>query len=389
MVIDSDRSIPSQKAFARHIQYARTLEGNCDGAFETADCSNIGSYHCDNDDFDGHDSPAQGQVTKDGPYTESAGPIQRRDGVAPNGQGPKARTTQSISSSCIDARTSICEFGFGRQITVTEKSTGKVVGVWTTEEALIGRTDTSSTTYYLAYYIKLKPVGTGNISPSGVSITWRTNGYDGLPNIPLPPQTITFAGAGEYTTQTMNIAGLLSTRNTQVSGFFTQMNLLNSTTEFYDPFTTDKTLVRCDHDPVFGTNRKAGCVDVYWTPTVNFPASIFPYISQNIANGKAQFNGVGNLSNPLHRTVANRDANRAAACSTARENALIGPPPTDDPNMPDPSCDEYPFASSLEGGNDTVIKWVPQKEENSVQGGDINGLFTSNRVLEGDQFLVN
>ncbi|WP_188282646.1 FG-GAP-like repeat-containing protein [Streptomyces sp. CBMA29] len=51
------------------------------------------------------------------------------------------------------------------------------------------------------------------------------------------------------------------------------------------------------------------------------------------------------------------------------------------------SCDEYPFASTLEGGIGAKIKDVP-RAENNTQGGLMSGFLSANRMVRGDQFLV-
>lgn len=55
-------------------------------------------------------------------------------------------------------------------------------------------------------------------------------------------------------------------------------------------------------------------------------------------------------------------SNRNRACATTRKQRLLGPPPG-----PGYECDEYPFASTYEGGSDATIAWVPE-EENSGTG---------------------
>ncbi|GAQ65903.1 hypothetical protein SsS58_06331 [Streptomyces scabiei] len=57
-----------------------------------------------------------------------------------------------------------------------------------------------------------------------------------------------------------------------------------------------------------------------------------------------------------------------------------------------PSCDEYPFAETTQGGNtynppNRAIKWVPLKE-NRTQGGIIRTFFGRYHILPGDKFYV-
>jgi hypothetical protein len=52
------------------------------------------------------------------------------------------------------------------------------------------------------------------------------------------------------------------------------------------------------------------------------------------------------------------------------------------------SCDEYPFASTYEGGpGRSSIAGVPAKEQ-ATQGGDLIGFYTRNRIGNGDAFVV-
>ena len=52
------------------------------------------------------------------------------------------------------------------------------------------------------------------------------------------------------------------------------------------------------------------------------------------------------------------------------------------------SCDEYPFASTYEGGpGRSSIAGVPPSEQ-ATQGGDLIGFYTRNRIGDGDAFVV-
>ncbi|MFD9513758.1 NucA/NucB deoxyribonuclease domain-containing protein [Streptomyces mirabilis] len=98
---------------------------------------------------------------------------------------------------------------------------------------------------------------------------------------------------------------------------------------------------------------------------------------------------------PLTRaTKAQADQNRREVCGPG-----VHPQPGDiwwtvDPNDDGtkPSCDEYPFAETTQGGNtynppNRSIKWVPLKE-NRQQGGIIRTFFGRYHVLPGDEFYV-
>ena len=51
------------------------------------------------------------------------------------------------------------------------------------------------------------------------------------------------------------------------------------------------------------------------------------------------------------------------------------------------SCDEYPFASTYEGGTGAVIAAVPIKE-NSSQGGQLSAFYRKNDIQDGGCFEV-
>jgi len=110
-----------------------------------------------------------------------------------------------------------------------------------------------------------------------------------------------------------------------------------------------------------------------WTgnnyPTLVIDSSKMPNIADNIRN--AQANGAPQV---LTRTTnqalisANRQAACAGFCGTG-------------------SPDEYPFASTYEGGAGAFVKGVPLNEQ-FTQGGIISGFYTDNLILDGRKFRV-
>ncbi|WP_316763689.1 NucA/NucB deoxyribonuclease domain-containing protein [Streptomyces herbicida] len=98
---------------------------------------------------------------------------------------------------------------------------------------------------------------------------------------------------------------------------------------------------------------------------------------------------------PLTRATKDQvDANRRAVCGPS-----VHPKPGDiwwtvDPHDDGtkPSCDEYPFAETTQGGTtynppNRSIKWVPLKE-NRQQGGILRTFFGRYHILPGDKFYV-
>ncbi len=136
-----------------------------------------------------------------------------------------------------------------------------------------------------------------------------------------------------------------------------------------------------------GGGQGAGCVFPRFTPTMTQMAGL-PDIAANIR--RIQTNGPGHYGrygsgHPLHRLAdpKKQNANRRAVCS----RRVVGPPP-----RPGVSCDEYPFASTREGGTTLSARnrgtaWVPSGEQDS-QAGLITGFYKSQRVLDKDAFWV-
>jgi hypothetical protein len=147
---------------------------------------------------------------------------------------------------------------------------------------------------------------------------------------------------------------------------------------------------RCD-DRLKG--QRAGCVFPQFTPTITKMRQL-RFIALNIR--KWQSKGAPKV---LHRNSFREKANRAAVCGRAHLPPHWTPPPgwplpATGPNKP--SCDEYAFARTNEGGRHpgNGYDWVPLRENNS-QGGMLSGFFKQNRVLDatsirgrGDAFRV-
>lgn len=104
-------------------------------------------------------------------------------------------------------------------------------------------------------------------------------------------------------------------------------------------------------------------------PVLYIDPATMPTIAAGIQ--KAWANGQPNV---LHRTTNPllMWANRVLACGW-----YAGPG----------SCDEYPFASTYEGGPFASFTIVP-KQENDIQGGTISWFYISNNIQDRDAFLV-
>jgi len=110
-----------------------------------------------------------------------------------------------------------------------------------------------------------------------------------------------------------------------------------------------------------------------WTgnnvPKLIINSNKMPNIAKNIRN--AQANGAPKV---LTRTENSTliDANRRAACA-----GFCG----------QGSPDEYPFASTYEGGKGAYISGVPPHEQN-IQGGTLNQFYRHYNIHDGDKFRV-
>jgi hypothetical protein len=144
---------------------------------------------------------------------------------------------------------------------------------------------------------------------------------------------------------------------------------------------------RCD--AAQSVNYGTGCVNPNEKPTVQYTQAAFPNISQTVKAGQAAFGfGIPGTGAPLTRgNSADNQANRDAACprSSQQRLDLLGEKPL---NMKDPSCDEYPFASTVQGGYGSTVRWVPLTENNK-QGTLMVEFYRGNRVMPGDDYFVS
>ena len=133
-----------------------------------------------------------------------------------------------------------------------------------------------------------------------------------------------------------------------------------------------------------GKGQGPGCVFPSAKPTLTTMTQL-TNIAINIRNiqGASGAYGKPGGGHPLHRefSEAKKNANRRAVCPRRPPAGQAGK-----------SCDEYPFASSKEGGTklrppNRGIAWVPVSEQQS-QGGLLRGFYWANRMLDKDAFWV-
>ena len=104
-------------------------------------------------------------------------------------------------------------------------------------------------------------------------------------------------------------------------------------------------------------------------PTVTFSSRTHPELAENIRHAQA----AGHPSVLTHG--GDSAVNRAASLEGV-------------PNIKPLSRDEYPFASSVEGGAGAWVGHVPASQQNS-QGGILSNFFRRNKIKPGDKYRVN
>ncbi|MEU0861032.1 NucA/NucB deoxyribonuclease domain-containing protein [Streptomyces griseofuscus] len=150
--------------------------------------------------------------------------------------------------------------------------------------------------------------------------------------------------------------------------------------------TYNSAVYRCDN--YYGSTKtsRAGCAvpDVPTGVSMVGLARIDEGIRKLRANGGHY--GDPNGGKPLHWMINKKqeDANRKAVCPSSA--------PPDMKRAGRTSCDEYPFASSHEGGTHLPAKqreitWV-KVQENKSQGGRITAWRGKMHVMDGDPFYV-
>jgi hypothetical protein len=103
---------------------------------------------------------------------------------------------------------------------------------------------------------------------------------------------------------------------------------------------------------------------------VIFDAARMPFITRNISTAwKAGKPGV------LTKDSAQEPSNRKLVCKKSFPRSYGG------------ECDEYPFASTREGGAGAQEHEVPPRE-NACQGGTLRGRYLAHGIKDGDSYLV-
>ncbi|WP_413755116.1 hypothetical protein [Streptomyces sp. MMBL 11-3] len=308
-------------------------------------------------------------------------------------------------------------------VNITELKEGKPVGTANMEVTAQMNLDPDGLTW--KENIKIKYVKfTGNLTTTtfGVSFTANCNRSCSMVNASpwageqriIPEQTI----SGDVTFG-------VGTPNSGFNGGITtnyKINISQSGTIPVQPNTSwsNPQKIRCDNE-VGGT---AGCVYSHVKPNLELPLSQYgeaaaTYLFQQQYSNYAW----GTEQEPLHRLAdeAAQQANRDSTCVVAAEGAVDTPElfVRKTSRIPEDSCDEYPFAASVEGGtpgefcNDVEFelvdgKWIydnanpskPWTQEanctrghvpfdlNRNAGGALGRLVQSERIIDFDAYTV-
>lgn len=116
-------------------------------------------------------------------------------------------------------------------------------------------------------------------------------------------------------------------------------------TKILPPITWGGVEVRCDQG--ISVTGRSGCVIPWFTSTLALPRSLYGASVDMVQWAQGSLSGHWGLrgtGQPLHRLKSATDqaANRNAICGSNKFTA--------DPNIPDDSCDEFPFAGTYESG---------------------------------------
>jgi hypothetical protein len=138
----------------------------------------------------------------------------------------------------------------------------------------------------------------------------------------------------------------------------------------FPPLSETTVGVRCDS--IYpGYRYKQGCANPSYTPTYVLSSSAYPDIAKF---EKTQLAKHPSWSTLTRVSPAQADKNRAVACS-----GFHPPPPY--------SCDEFPYASTAQGGKGAAAEKV-LLSENTSQGSNLGAFYNANRLFYGEKFHV-
>jgi Deoxyribonuclease NucA/NucB len=163
---------------------------------------------------------------------------------------------------------------------------------------------------------------------------------------------------GVDSTGTATVTGKLATSWTYIGDGLT-----------FPPLSETTVVVRCDSQK--GYKYPSGCANPSYTPTYVISSSRYPDIAKF---DKAQLAKHPSWATLTRVSPAQADKNRKVACK-----GFVAPKGE--------SCDEFPYASTSQGGAGAARKAV-KKKENDSQGGNLVGFYNANRLFYGEKFHV-
>ncbi len=123
-----------------------------------------------------------------------------------------------------------------------------------------------------------------------------------------------------------------------------------------------------------GMGNTQGCVHHAFRPRYNLSLALYPNIGWGILDAIFNYGKPGRISRLVNSAAI--DANRTAACAGfVKINAAD-------------SCDEYPFASTYQGGAGAHQQHVPLTENTNQGSQDLGPWLQRNRVFDGEEYDV-
>ena len=196
-------------------------------------------------------------------------------------------------------------------------------------------------------------------------------------------ESVTEQFTDSSTTTTQNTDMVLSVSLGTAAAPYQTLNF-GSPIQFSFGTSTSPLPIRCDNQLNQNGYTAGGCVDPYYTPTWSVSDNQYPamdLVAKHMAVASCNLPGYQGLpgcpgtATPLTYEPSLQSANNTAACGNANPPAGF-------------NCDEYPFATTAQGGAGASTCIVPSAA-NSSQGGAYSAFLAQNRVLPGDNFYVN
>lgn len=251
----------------------------------------------------------------------------------------------------------------------------------------------------LTVYEGTKPVGQADVAQTDYaswkvsSRTWNPTrqvfGEKGLGSGVLKGQPLTVTGTStcsggctvtanrtytlpvpQYPTYSEKDPGVTSMGTATVTGSLTTSWIYEGDGLAFPPLKETTVGVRCDSQK--GYKYPAGCANPSYTPTYEISSSKYPNIAKF---DKAQIAKHPSWSTLTRVSPEQKIKNRRVACKHFKARSK-----TD-------SCDEFPYASTAQGGKGAAVEHV-NIHENTSQGNNLGAFYNANRLFYGEKFHV-